>query len=253
MRNGTLGDWGYGDATSEMREQQRRSGRRQVAGSLDGCRPERRQGTERDPHEHAIGPRHRASEARRRVGARGDRTAKVTGVRAAMALLCATAALIAAGQHLRPTDSVHRARPGVLGGGIGEPAVGQPDADRRNAGGSLLTGIWIVSDNGELRGTTTRSERRDHRGEAANRAGDGIFIGLGLASDTLAERERRPRTTTTTGSRSAEHRARACATTWPRTTATSASVAVAGVTDLGGNSVFRNGNPLQCVNVFCED
>ena len=27
--------------------------------------------------------------------------------------------------------------------------------------------------------------------------------------------------------------------------------AVAGVTDLGGNTAFSNGGPVQCLNVFC--
>ena len=60
-----------------------------------------------------------------------------------------------------------------------------------------------------------------------------------------------PTTTTATGSR-CRARARACATTGRRPTAFSASGRWPGVVDLGGNSASGNGNPLQCVNVFCQ-
>ena len=85
-------------------------------------------------------------------------------------------------------------------------------------------------------------------GQTADSTGDGIFSG-GLRRNAGA-RQPRPRNdgdgieVQSAGARLRDNRA--------QTNGIFGIRAVPGVVDLGGNSASGNGNPLQCVNVFCQ-
>ncbi len=145
------------------------------------------------------------------------------------------------------TDSVYEPRPGVLVDGSGNRLLDNR-VQTATTGGSLLTGIWIVSGAGNtLTGNDVSGASTAGGGESA---GDGIFV-ASLASDTLLSGNVAHdngddgldirSASSSVGENVAHHNG------------DFGIVAVAGVTDLGGNSVFTNGNPLQCANVFCED
>ena len=86
-------------------------------------------------------------------------------------------------------------------------------------------------------------------GETGSSNGDGIFINSGVAGtlvrDNLAhDNDGDGIDVQSAGTRLRDNRA--------QTNGLLGIRAVAGVVDLGGNTASGNGNPLQCVNVFCQ-